>query len=900
MRLRHLLALLLAALPAGRGLRFRPPAGQASRRRAAVTSPNWERERVPASLRAIGSLPDRKPAAPAAALARLPSRIARAAYAYGRQKGRDGQRAAGGSDATSAGAGSAAPADAPADPAKPAEERFVRDMNWIMAVVSAEAQRTSQADLESVSFEKQQSLLEQYQVLYLFRDIWNDAAALFSAVGAFVDDGLGKPLSSLSQGAENAAASAQAAALEAATMASLVAQGVRRRLPRSRSERSERGRRRAASQANFLAGDATPLPAAAASAAAAAAAVQTDKGGNPQAAAFDAAAESMPAVPPDMAPESLAARRRRLRTAFDVFDVNGDGSISVGEMRRVLKLLLKRRVSRSEAAEVVKIADANGDGSVDFEEFAALMESPSQSAISGDVADAADQLGDVIAAAMEVTTLPDPPLMQTVLRWRRFQKARRRRKNRAMQSLSGWGGAGAEVWQLLQTYPVDLLRAMAVEEEDQRGLRERDDERKSRMRRRRQQQPGGGGWWSRLRRPLAARAPAEEPAPAPEPPAPAPSPPTARAPTPMGVNANGSGMDDAFRKLAAEKCGNSAAKLRAFQRATDRWRDGFTGVGDYVRQCDLLFGEENARELLLPLSRAVPEDARREALSLELERAAPPPEDAPPQMLNGTIAAAQTAQDAQDAQESDADTALPAPAAAAAAATAAAIVAEAEAEAEAPRRGVLHGIGSAATAPLRSVSAWRRRRRERRSLGVDGAGGAEEGETLEVDVAIPSTLRPLTLLAPTRLTAAQAERIARSAAAASARSWEVNAQLGRAMTTGERETLTRKVRVYLSGGLTARNLYDSVNLLFATEAAPRRERAGLPFRMSQRRSAAREVLHVCMKEMPSDKEELLRAVLRGVAPETARHAGPAPREAEAKALSTVVRMAMPKEPAKRA
>lgn len=49
------------------------------------------------------------------------------------------------------------------------------------------------------------------------------------------------------------------------------------------------------------------------------------------------------------------------------FDTNGDGCISVAELRAALKALLGERLSQREVDEILQDVDLNGDGLVDFE-----------------------------------------------------------------------------------------------------------------------------------------------------------------------------------------------------------------------------------------------------------------------------------------------------------------------------------------------------------------------------------------------------------------------------------------------------------------------------------------------------------------------------------------------------
>jgi Ca2+-binding EF-hand superfamily protein len=61
-----------------------------------------------------------------------------------------------------------------------------------------------------------------------------------------------------------------------------------------------------------------------------------------------------------------------LRAAFDQFDVNKDGTISVAEFRSVLAELGDVNVSESEAQAVLAVADTDGDGRMTWDEFLAL------------------------------------------------------------------------------------------------------------------------------------------------------------------------------------------------------------------------------------------------------------------------------------------------------------------------------------------------------------------------------------------------------------------------------------------------------------------------------------------------------------------------------------------------
>ncbi|XP_026050653.1 calcium-binding protein 2 isoform X1 [Astatotilapia calliptera] len=64
---------------------------------------------------------------------------------------------------------------------------------------------------------------------------------------------------------------------------------------------------------------------------------------------------------------------KELRDAFKEFDSNGDGQISLTELREAMKKLMGEQVTNREINEILKDADLNGDGLVDFEEFVRMM-----------------------------------------------------------------------------------------------------------------------------------------------------------------------------------------------------------------------------------------------------------------------------------------------------------------------------------------------------------------------------------------------------------------------------------------------------------------------------------------------------------------------------------------------
>ncbi|XP_072225031.1 calcium-binding protein 5b isoform X2 [Leuresthes tenuis] len=64
---------------------------------------------------------------------------------------------------------------------------------------------------------------------------------------------------------------------------------------------------------------------------------------------------------------------RELKDAFKEFDIDGDGSITSGELKHAMLKLLGEHTSKNEIEAVVREVDNNGDGKVDFEEFVKMM-----------------------------------------------------------------------------------------------------------------------------------------------------------------------------------------------------------------------------------------------------------------------------------------------------------------------------------------------------------------------------------------------------------------------------------------------------------------------------------------------------------------------------------------------
>ncbi|XP_072519756.1 calcium-binding protein 2 [Salminus brasiliensis] len=64
---------------------------------------------------------------------------------------------------------------------------------------------------------------------------------------------------------------------------------------------------------------------------------------------------------------------KELRDAFKEFDSNGDGQISITELREAMKKLMGEQLNPKEIDEIIRDVDLNGDGQVDFEEFVRMM-----------------------------------------------------------------------------------------------------------------------------------------------------------------------------------------------------------------------------------------------------------------------------------------------------------------------------------------------------------------------------------------------------------------------------------------------------------------------------------------------------------------------------------------------
>eukprot|EP00536_Pseudo-nitzschia_multiseries_P006996 jgi/Psemu1/286820/fgenesh1_pg.156_\ len=63
-----------------------------------------------------------------------------------------------------------------------------------------------------------------------------------------------------------------------------------------------------------------------------------------------------------------------LKEAFAMFDINGDGTIELNEIKQVMRKL-GQNPTEDELKEMISTVDDNGDHEIDFEEFLVLMKS---------------------------------------------------------------------------------------------------------------------------------------------------------------------------------------------------------------------------------------------------------------------------------------------------------------------------------------------------------------------------------------------------------------------------------------------------------------------------------------------------------------------------------------------
>ncbi|RNA17416.1 calmodulin [Brachionus plicatilis] len=59
---------------------------------------------------------------------------------------------------------------------------------------------------------------------------------------------------------------------------------------------------------------------------------------------------------------------KTIKEAFDQFDVNGDGTVSINEVDKVLDTL-SIHIPESEQERIIQTLDKNGNGTIEFVEF---------------------------------------------------------------------------------------------------------------------------------------------------------------------------------------------------------------------------------------------------------------------------------------------------------------------------------------------------------------------------------------------------------------------------------------------------------------------------------------------------------------------------------------------------
>lgn len=64
---------------------------------------------------------------------------------------------------------------------------------------------------------------------------------------------------------------------------------------------------------------------------------------------------------------------KELESAFQQFDTDGDGRITLEEMKEAVRSLLGEKLKKGELEETMKELDINADGDIDFEEFVMML-----------------------------------------------------------------------------------------------------------------------------------------------------------------------------------------------------------------------------------------------------------------------------------------------------------------------------------------------------------------------------------------------------------------------------------------------------------------------------------------------------------------------------------------------
>ena len=71
-------------------------------------------------------------------------------------------------------------------------------------------------------------------------------------------------------------------------------------------------------------------------------------------------------------PQRAPGPEGEIREAFDAFDTNGDGLVSIQELL-TLMAGIGETLSRPEAEDALRRGDSDGDGQLSFDEFIAFM-----------------------------------------------------------------------------------------------------------------------------------------------------------------------------------------------------------------------------------------------------------------------------------------------------------------------------------------------------------------------------------------------------------------------------------------------------------------------------------------------------------------------------------------------
>eukprot|EP00968_Pinguiococcus_pyrenoidosus_P025528 scaffold6226_cov228-Pinguiococcus_pyrenoidosus.AAC.4 len=808
----------------------------------------------------------------------------------------------------------------------PAEERFLRDVKWLLIALSPEARRCVK-ETGTLPPEIAQALLDQYQVLYLFRDVYNDMtsclceaqrslrlALLLPVQGA---RGQGRRASEaalgaarqtftaagkLYEGAQDAVASAKkgyealrAAMYEAYTWGAVVAEGTVRRFFQGQSQARRRRRIRVLGSPDRARPLIRVLPVRKGK-------TEEEDGGIKKSNGFpEPLATSVEAVPGENnlpAGSLLSAqvyqdremhrralfKSKSLQAAFAVFDANKEGSFSVSEMRRAMRKIFDGRISRTAVTEGFEIADTNGDGRIDFAEFAEAMDSAtllnpdrmvygkdkseaygagysngllqdnyqySSRGIKGKIADAADELSDFVDKVLRGSTLPTPSLFTTVQRWRRFQAIKRRRAEDNIKYIESSMGEGLQVWKVLQEYPNELVDAMERKTPGGRMGRAPSEAVKKPLTLWQRTKIRMASWTSRKaeelskkHRPIATGVkkvtmllPRKDKE-------------TSALAAPVrqgrfGRSRDGAGMDANYRRLVAVCASSSASTIRSFQRATDRWRDDHISTPAYVRATRSLFGSAT-EGLLRPIAQNVPEAEKGAHLNEVLDRLSKGglPEAAG-RSRGRSFAALPSTPKTVDVREIRA----------------------------APREGASVGERDSQKAPTRLVPGGRRVVPPALSKAARAAVPVKVAEASKRIFDRSGPVVDLTPPLPGDVESTRTEVLAKRAATAASKSAVVGFLLKRPLTGGELETLEIKIRVFLEGGLTARNLYDSVGVLVGDIAvlelsSDKKGSKTITVGRRQRARAVHAVLGAALTQMPRAKQRLVKKVLDGLMYET--------------------------------